>query len=144
MLDPEPASGGAAEDYFPSGKALRGALNRDQSVKYVVSGWAKSNHLVLGEIKVTDKGNEIAAVLALLRVLELSGCIVTGTWRTNYTACWICVFEKIKAESAPDMPPRTWRHFGGSPSICSNERRPKNAESKENKVGHGGDALFKW
>lgn len=59
------------------GKALRGALNRDQSVKYVVSAWAESNHLVLGQLKVADKSNEIAAVPALLRVLELSGCIVT-------------------------------------------------------------------
>jgi predicted transposase YbfD/YdcC len=59
------------------GKALRGALNRDQSVKYVVSAWAESNHLVLGQLKVADKSNEITAVPALLRVLELSGCIVT-------------------------------------------------------------------
>jgi len=59
------------------GKALRRALNRDQSVKYVVSAWAESNHLVLGQLKVADKSNEITAVPALLRVLELSGCIVT-------------------------------------------------------------------
>lgn len=59
------------------GKALRGALNRDQSVKYVVSAWAESNHLVLGQLKVADKSNEITAVPALLRALELSGCIVT-------------------------------------------------------------------
>jgi predicted transposase YbfD/YdcC len=59
------------------GKALRRALNQDQSVKYVVSAWAESNHLVLGQLKVADKSNEITAVPALLRVLELSGCIVT-------------------------------------------------------------------
>src|SRR5882672_8302667 len=59
------------------GKALRRALNQDQSMKYVVSAWAESNHLVLGQLKVADKSNEITAVPALLRVLELSGCIVT-------------------------------------------------------------------
>jgi len=59
------------------GKALRRALNRDQSVKYVVSAWAESNGLVLGQLKVADKSNEITAVPELLRVLELSGCIVT-------------------------------------------------------------------
>jgi predicted transposase YbfD/YdcC len=59
------------------GKALRRALNRDQSVKYIVSAWAESNGLVLGQLKVTDKSNEITAVPELLRVLELSGCIVT-------------------------------------------------------------------
>jgi predicted transposase YbfD/YdcC len=59
------------------GKALRRALNQGQSVKYVVSAWAESNGLVLGQLKVADKSNEITAVPELLRVLELSGCIVT-------------------------------------------------------------------
>jgi predicted transposase YbfD/YdcC len=59
------------------GKALRRALNRDESPKYVVSAWAESNNLVLGQLKVHDKSNEITAVPELLRVLELAGCIVT-------------------------------------------------------------------
>jgi predicted transposase YbfD/YdcC len=59
------------------GKALRRALNGDQSVKYIVSAWAESNGLVLGQLKVADKSNEITAVPELLRVLELAGCIVT-------------------------------------------------------------------
>ncbi len=59
------------------GKALRRALSQGQSVKYVVSAWAESNGLVLGQLKVADKSNEITAVPELLRVLELSGCIVT-------------------------------------------------------------------
>ena len=59
------------------GKALRRALNADQSVKYVVSAWAESNGLCLGQLKVADKSNEITALPELLRVLELSGCIVT-------------------------------------------------------------------
>ena len=59
------------------GKALRRALNGDQNVKYVVSAWAEDNGLVLGQWKVADKSNEITAVPQLLRVLELSGCIVT-------------------------------------------------------------------
>jgi predicted transposase YbfD/YdcC len=59
------------------GKALRRALNADQSVKYVVSAWAENNGLVLGQWKVADKSNEITAVPELLRVLELAGCIVT-------------------------------------------------------------------
>jgi predicted transposase YbfD/YdcC len=59
------------------GKALRRAMNKKENLKYVVSAWAESNHLVLGQLKVTDKSNEITAVPELLRVLELSGCIVT-------------------------------------------------------------------
>jgi predicted transposase YbfD/YdcC len=60
------------------GKALRRASSGDQSVKYVVSAWAESNGLVLGQLKVADKSNEITAVPELLRVLELGGCIVTA------------------------------------------------------------------
>ena len=59
------------------GKALRRALNADQSIKCVVSAWAESNSLVLGQLKVSDKSNEITALPELLRVLELAGCIVT-------------------------------------------------------------------
>lgn len=59
------------------GKALRRALNADRSVKYVVSAWAEDNGLVLGQLKVADKSNEITALPELLRALELSGCIVT-------------------------------------------------------------------
>jgi predicted transposase YbfD/YdcC len=59
------------------GKALRRALNKDQSIPYVVSAWAEDNGLVLGQLKVADKSNEITALPELLRALELSGCIVT-------------------------------------------------------------------
>lgn len=59
------------------GKALRRALAKDRSVQYVVSAWAEGNGLVLGQLKVADKSNEITAVPELLRVLELTGCIVT-------------------------------------------------------------------
>jgi predicted transposase YbfD/YdcC len=59
------------------GKALRRARNAKQSLKYVVSAWAESNQLVLGQLKVSDKSNEITALPELLRVLELADCIVT-------------------------------------------------------------------
>jgi len=59
------------------GKALRRARTKKDQLKYVVSAWAQSNGLVLGQLKVADKSNEITALPELLRVLELSGCIVT-------------------------------------------------------------------
>lgn len=43
----------------------------------MVSAWATANHLVLGQVKVDDKSNEITAIPELLRVLEISGCIIT-------------------------------------------------------------------
>lgn len=59
------------------GKALRRALNQGQAMPYVVSAWAVSNGLALGQLKVAEKSNEITAVPELLRALELRGCIVT-------------------------------------------------------------------
>jgi hypothetical protein len=60
------------------GKALRRAMNKGQSTKYIVNAWARQNGLVLGQFKVADKSNEITAVPELPRALELSGCIVTA------------------------------------------------------------------
>lgn len=59
------------------GKALRRAINQGDCPKVVVSAWAVESGLSLGQLKVADKSNEITAVPQLLRVLELSGCIVT-------------------------------------------------------------------
>lgn len=59
------------------GKALRRALDQGQSPRVIVSAWAASNSLVLGQVEVPDKTNEITAVPRLLRALELAGCIVT-------------------------------------------------------------------
>jgi len=44
---------------------------------HLVSAWATANHLLLGQVKVDDKSNEITAIPQLLQLLELSGCIVT-------------------------------------------------------------------
>ena len=59
------------------GKALRRALTDSKNPRYIVSAWAEDNGLVLGQLKVEEKTNEITAVPQLLRALELSGCIVT-------------------------------------------------------------------
>ncbi len=61
------------------GKQLRRSHNRGagKAALYMVSAWATQNQLVLGQIKVADKSNEITAIPALLRLLDLSGCIVT-------------------------------------------------------------------
>ena len=49
----------------------------DQNAIQIVSAWATANKLVLGQVKVDEKSNEITAIPELLKVLELSGCIVT-------------------------------------------------------------------
>ena len=78
------------------GKALRCALNSDQSIKYIVSAWAEDNGLVLGQWKVADKSNEITAVPELLRVLELAGCIVT----VDAMGCQKNIAKEIKEADA--------------------------------------------
>lgn len=67
----------AGEIVAMDGKALRRALNKGESIPYIVSAWAVENGLVLGQLKVAEKSNEITAVPKLLRALELRGCIVT-------------------------------------------------------------------
>ncbi|WP_375501428.1 ISAs1 family transposase [uncultured Nostoc sp.] len=61
------------------GKTLRGSYDQSsaQSAIVMVSAWATVNKLVLGQVKVDEKSNEITAIPELLKVLELSGCIVT-------------------------------------------------------------------
>jgi predicted transposase YbfD/YdcC len=43
----------------------------------VVSAWARENKMVLGQVKVDNKSNEITAIPELLSMLEIAGCIVT-------------------------------------------------------------------
>jgi predicted transposase YbfD/YdcC len=44
---------------------------------HMVSAWAQHNGLVLGQRKVDDKSNEITAIPELLKLLNMTGCIVT-------------------------------------------------------------------
>ena len=59
------------------GKALRLACDTKQNIPMMVNSWARENRLVLGQLKVDAKSNEITAVPELLRVLDIEGCIVT-------------------------------------------------------------------
>jgi predicted transposase YbfD/YdcC len=61
------------------GKTLRRSFDTatGQAAIHMVSAWATKSRLVLGQIKVEAKSNEISAIPALLRLLDISGCIVT-------------------------------------------------------------------
>jgi len=61
------------------GKRLRGSYDREgkQSTLHVVSAWATEHRLVLGQVKVANKSNEITAIPALLDLLDIAGCIIT-------------------------------------------------------------------
>jgi len=59
------------------GKALRRAHENGAKIPCVVSAWAAQSGLTLAQVKVDEKSNEITAIPKLLRMLDLSGCIVT-------------------------------------------------------------------
>jgi len=61
------------------GKTIRGSYDRNQgkSALHVVSAWASEQRLVLGQMKVEDKSNEITAIPALLDLLDITGSIIT-------------------------------------------------------------------
>jgi len=61
------------------GKCLRGSDDQRLGKRaiYMVSAWAAENELVLGQRKVGEKSNEITAIPELLKILNISGCIVT-------------------------------------------------------------------
>ena len=44
---------------------------------HLVSAWATANGVTLGQVSVPDGSNEVAAIPALLRTLDLAGAIVT-------------------------------------------------------------------
>jgi predicted transposase YbfD/YdcC len=57
--------------------ARRAKRNTATGCLTVVSAWATQNRLTLGQVAVPDGSNEIAAIPELLKVLDLSGAIVT-------------------------------------------------------------------
>ena len=61
------------------GKTLRHSFDRaaSKAAIHMVSAWANRNRLVLGQVKVEDKSNEITAIPQLLKMLDVTGATVT-------------------------------------------------------------------
>jgi len=61
------------------GKTVRHSFDTatDKSAIHMVSAWGAANGLVLGQVKVESKSNEITAIPQLLKMLDIQGCIVT-------------------------------------------------------------------
>lgn len=60
------------------GKSMRGTREHgSKSIVHMVSAWASANHIMLGQLKVNEKSNEITAIPKLLDLLVVKGCIVT-------------------------------------------------------------------
>lgn len=61
------------------GKTVRHSFDAatGQAALHLVSAWASKNGLALGQLKVEGKSNEITALPALLKLLDVKGCVVT-------------------------------------------------------------------
>jgi predicted transposase YbfD/YdcC len=61
------------------GKTVRRSFDRatGKAALHLVSAWAQEQHLVLGQVAVDTKSNEITAIPKLLELLDVSGAIVT-------------------------------------------------------------------
>ena len=80
------------------GKTLRGAhaRGRGQAALHMVSAWASDSRLVLGQVAVAEKSNEITAIPALLRLLDLAGATVT----IDAMGCQTAIAAQIVAQEA--------------------------------------------
>jgi predicted transposase YbfD/YdcC len=80
------------------GKAQRGTAKSGQphSFVHIVSAWAATNHLTLGQLKVDGKSNEITAIPKLLDVLDIEGTIVS----IDAMGCQTEIADKIVYKSA--------------------------------------------
>ncbi len=61
------------------GKTVRHSYDTktNTSAIHMVSAWANKAGIILGQIKVNEKSNEITAIPELIELLELEGCVVT-------------------------------------------------------------------
>jgi predicted transposase YbfD/YdcC len=80
------------------GKTLRRSHDRQggKGALHLVSAWATANGLVIGQVATDAKSNEITAIPALLKLLDLAGAIVT----TDAMGCQTAIAEQIVAQQA--------------------------------------------
>lgn len=75
------------------GKTSRRSSSKNTKPLHLVSAWANKNSLVLSQLKVDEKSNEITAIPEILSVLDIHGCIVT----IDAMGCQKDIAEKIIA-----------------------------------------------
>jgi len=76
------------------GKQLRRSHDKSLGKRAIrmVSAWATANCLVVGQDKISGRSSESTAIPKLLKLLDISGCIITidaiGTQRMEIRECW--------------------------------------------------------
>lgn len=61
------------------GKSLNQSYDRTHQLSslHLVTAWVSEHRLVLGQVKVDSKSNEITAIPEILKILDIAGCIIT-------------------------------------------------------------------
>jgi predicted transposase YbfD/YdcC len=79
------------------GKTIKGAKNHGvKSAFHMVSAWSCESNLVLGQLRVNEKSNEITAIPKLLDLLDIENCTVT----IDAMGCQTDIVEKIIKKKA--------------------------------------------
>lgn len=79
------------------GKTIRGAKSKGKkSPIHMVSAFACTNNLVLGQVKADQKSNEITAIPKLLEILSIKNTVVT----IDAMGCQTDIADKIVAKDA--------------------------------------------
>jgi predicted transposase YbfD/YdcC len=78
------------------GKTVRRSKGKAQAAIHMVSAFAARQRLVLGQIKVADKANEIVAIPKLLDMLAIEGAVVT----IDAMGCQRAIAQKVQDKKA--------------------------------------------
>lgn len=78
------------------GKTICGAKVNGKSPIHMVSAWASKNNVALGQVKVSEKSNEITAIPNLIENLAIEGAIIT----IDAMGCQKEIAKKIKSKNA--------------------------------------------
>lgn len=79
------------------GKTVRGSRKEgNKSAIHMVSAFANANNLVLGQVKTSEKSNEITAIPELLKLLDIEECIIT----IDAMGCQTKIAETIRGQGA--------------------------------------------
>jgi len=80
------------------GKTLRRSHDKksNKSAIHMVHAWATENSVLLGQVKTSEKSNEITAIPELLDMLAIKGCIVT----IDAMGCQSKIANKIQEQEA--------------------------------------------
>lgn len=80
------------------GKCLKGSKDKrlGKVGVYMMGAWASQNKLLLGQLKVDEKTNEMIVMPQLLEILSIKGCIITA----DALNCQKAIAEKIVEKDA--------------------------------------------